>query len=281
MKFFTSPQNSPEWFVEKNGVISSSRVGKTITDKIMNKTDAVKILLADFIEEQDKTLEEKELKKLVTAEKKRLDGKSQIDLESSLSPEVLKEYWHESRPKEYYRLLAEQLGYFDNLEEDPRDRGHRLEDEASQAAAKILGVKPYNTGFIVRDDYPQIGLSPDRVIPSEKAVVEVNVDGLIVSISNGKIESAFEIKSPGVANHLEICMTNTVPSGYWDQVIQYFVVGDVERVYFISYNPLVIEKPIHIITIERKDVEKDIEKSLYRQIETINHLKEDLQSLTF
>ena len=76
-------------------------------------------------------------------------------------------------------------------------------------------------------------------------------------------------------------MTNTVPSGYWDQVIQYFVVGDVERVYFISYNPLVIEKPIHIITIERKDVENDIEKSLYRQIETINHLKEDLQSLTF
>lgn len=281
MKFFTSPQNSPEWFIEKNGVISSSRVGKTITDKIMNKTDAVKILLADFIEEQDKTLEEKELKKLVTAEKKRLDGYSQIDLESMLAPEIINEHWHESRPKEYYRLLAEKLGYFDNLEEDPRDRGHRLEEEAAQVAAKRLGVIPYETGFIVRDDYPEIGLSPDRIIPSENAIVDVNDEGIVTSISNGKIEAAMEIKSPGVPNHLEICMTNVVPSGYWDQVIQYFVVGEVDRVHFISYNPLVIEKPIHIITIERKDVEKEIKESLYRQIETVKHLREDVTSLTF
>ena len=281
MKFFTSPQNSPEWFVEKYGVISSSRVGKTITDKIMNKTEAVKILLSNYIEQQDQSTEEKELKKLVSAEKKRLDGYSQIDLESMIAPEIINEHWHESRPKEYYRLLAEKLGYFDDLDEDPRDRGHRLEDEAAQVAAKRLGVKPYDAGFIVRDDYPDIGLSPDKIVPSEGALVEVNDDGIVTSISNGKIEAAFEIKSPGVANHLEICMTNVVPSGYWDQVIQYFVVGDVERVHFISYNPNIIEKPIHIITIERKDVQKDIDESLYRQIETVNHLKEDVLSLTF
>lgn len=293
MIFYTEEQNSQEWFLKKHGVSSSSRVKSILIDKVVGKTELVDVLMTEFSEElakDDNTyynhgLEEKDrekiIKKLLTKKKKEFTALSQFDLENLVPRDVIEENWYRAQKKEYFRLLAEKLGYFDDLEEDPRDRGHRLEDEAVEKSEEILDIVTVKAGFIVRDDYKDIGLSPDRVVLSTGAVFELSDEDILASISDGKIEGGLEIKSPGVVNHLQIIFTNLVPSEYWYQVIQYFVVGEVDYVYFVSYNPLVIERPIHIIRIDREDVLDDINFSLYRQIEVMDHLKKDVEELTF
>jgi len=279
-------QNSEEWFQERKGTISSSRVKNVLTGKVINKTDAVNHLL----EEQKKALleqleteeiDEKEFKKLLAAAKKEISAKSQRELESMIPEEMYEAAFTESQKKEYYRLLAEKLGYSDDLEEDPRDRGHRLEPEAAEKISEKTGLKLIEVGFCKREDYEGIALSPDRFVVENTAVIEVDDDGIVTNTDVLRFLGGVEIKSPGVVNHLEIWKTNKVPAEYWWQVIQYFVVADVDYVIFASYNPLVKEYPLHLIKINKEDVLADITESFDNQVNVIKHLEKDVLSLTF
>lgn len=286
-------QGSEEWFEERAGKLSSSRVKGVLFNKVINKTDIVNYLLGEFEKDLRQTyesniglteIEEKDIKKLMSTYKKELDKLSQRELESKLPIEMYEEAFTKTQKKEYYRLLAEQLGYKDDELEDPRDRGHRLEDEAAEAVGVELGISDRIKviGFVTREDYPDIALSPDRFITKEGYTIDLDINENITNIEDVVFEGGIEIKSPGVVNHLEIWKTNKVPSEYWDQVIQYFVVGDtLEYVLFASYNPIVKECPLVIIRVNRKDVLQDIKESLDCQVNIINHIKRDIETLTF
>ena len=224
------------------------------------------------------------MKEKLAEYKKELGNLSQRELESKLPIEMYEEGFTKTQKKEYYRLLAEQLEYKDDELEDPRDRGHRLEDEAAQAVGKELEIsnRIKIIGFVTRDDNENIALSPDRFILRENDVIDIDIDGNILNINKIIFEGGLEIKCPGVVNHLEIWKTKKIPSEYWDQVIQYFVVGDtLEYVLFASYNPIVKECPLVIIRVNRKDVLDDIEESLACQVNIMNHIKKDIEALTF
>ena len=277
MIIYYDEQNSESWFKRRKGKLSSSRVKNVLIDKIANKTELQSIILKPLLDEIpsiEGTVDKKEIaaiKKQIAEIKKDVSLYSQGKLESLIPKEKYEEFWYLAQKKEYYRLLAEQMGYEDDESEDPRERGHRLEDEAAEKLELETGEKTEKVGICTREDYTDISFSPDRLI------------------FGGKTQSGFkwysggvEIKSPGVVNHLEIVMTNKIPDEYWDQCIQYFVVCDeMKYLYFVSYNPIIIEKPIIIIKIERKDVEKDIRYSLERQKSTIDHIKSDILKLTF
>jgi hypothetical protein len=247
-----------------------------VTDKIMPKTQIIDFLM----QEEIKTIEEdfahedaKFIKKMISERKKELTKLEQKQLEALLPEEMYQEKFYESAKKEYYRLLAEKLGYSDadddGLYEDPRDRGHRLEDEAAEFLERELAIKTVKVGMCVRDDYEDIAVSPDRLI-----AVDIDAETVVYI-------GAVEIKNPGVVNHLEIIFTNKIPDEYWDQVIQYFVVTDIEYLYFVSHNPNVRDKPLHVIQVYRKDIVSEIAESLESQIEVLRHLDEDVLKLSF
>lgn len=268
MRIINVDQNSEEWFHEREGKITGSRAEATFVSRIANKSTMVDII--HDISGEDK----KELNKLKLHE-----------LEERLPEDIKKDFYHQAQKKEYYQLLAEKLGYTDadedGIYEDPRERGHRLEDTAAEFLEKEYDVKTVKVGMCARDDWEDIAISPDRMIVREGSVIELDEDGYILNVETVKFEGGAEIKNPGVRNHLEIILTNKVPSEYYWQVVQYFVVTDIDYLYFVSHNPNVTAKPLHVIRIERKDVAADVEISLNNQINTLKHLNEDVLSLTF
>jgi hypothetical protein len=269
MRIIGSEQNTEQWFIDKLGRISGSRVGKTRFGKLASKTELVDRVMK--MHEFDDPKEEKAFK----AELKKAKDST---IEGMLAPSLYEQYWYRAQKKEYFRLLAEKLGYFDEVDEngklveDPRSRGHRLEDKVAEKVEKILGIKSVQVGICVREDYEDISVSPDRlVITSENKEEGVTIYG-----------KAFEIKNPGVVNHLEIYFTQRVPSEYWEQVIQYFVVNDdLETLYFVSDNENVRDRPTVILEVKREDIKKEIAESLAEQIKIVKHLKADMLALSF
>lgn len=270
MHILNLKQNSDEWFKERKGNIGGSRVSGVLTDKIVNKTTTLKIIL-------DERIEGIEDKKEIATIKKALSSLSTRELESMLPKEKYDEFFYEGMKKDYYRLMAEQMGYEDDPDEDPRDRGHRLEDKAAEKLEEKLSIKTIKVGMCKRDDYSEIYVSPDRLITSR---MNTKVDGKTKKIT--VYTGGVEIKCPGVVNHLEIIFTNKVPSEYWDQVLQYFVVDDeMEYLYFVSYNPIVNYRPLVILKVLREDVQAEVTESYNNQVVIINHLKQDILSLSF
>ena len=274
MRIIHVDQNSDEWFKEREGKITGSRVANVFISKLANKDDILAaVIAANNVSDEDLKEYKKTLKAMPINE-----------LEELLPRNVHEEMFHKAQKKEYWRILAERLGYSDldddGLYEDPRERGHRLEDSAAKNLEEKENVKTVVVGMCVRDDYEYIAISPDRLIPRQ-GTSEEDLELFLAGAGNIEFEGGVEIKNPGVANHLQIIFTNEVPSEYWEQCIQYFVVTDIDYLYFVSNNPHVKEHPLHIIKIERKDVLKEIEESLRKQIDIVEHLNQDIIILSF
>lgn len=140
-----------------------------------------------------------------------------------------------ARQEAIYDLVAERLTKGNpDYEENPRDRGHRLEGEAVAAFEFETGKRVERTGFCEDDSNEFIAQSPDGLIGETAAV---------------------EIKCPFGKNHIKAWVKNEVPDEYYWQVVQYFVVNEkLELLYFVSYNPEIPIHPLHIIEVKKQDV---------------------------
>lgn len=166
----------------------------------------------------------------------------------------------------FYQLIADRLA-IDEVVDDPRERGHDLENEAIEAFEKIADRKvDKDIGLCVSDLNDSIALSPDGLIKDEV----------------GKYTEAVEVKCLGSARHIEAVLTDKVPAEYEMQALQYFIVNDdLEVLFFVFYDPRVIAKPLHIVQVTREEVEEQIE--LYRdyQLSTIKEVEQALEKLAF
>lgn len=169
----------------------------------------------------------------------------------------------------FYQLIADRLAIEDEIDEDARDRGHRLEQEAIEQVKDQLGknldidIKP---GVWVSDIDENIILSPDGGIKNEE----------------GEYTRAIEVKCFDAKNHLRAIVENRVPIKYWLQVIQYFIVNEIlETLYVVFYDPRIKVRPLHVITIERDDVEKEVEEYKQYEIDLLKEIDEIIESLTF
>jgi len=165
--------------------------------------------------------------------------------------------------KGYYELLAEKMtgvGEFQVAGENAMDRGHRLEPIALEVYGKQIKKKITNELVIwVRDNDDNIGLSPDGIISKTEAV---------------------EVKCLNGATHLEVLLTQKIPTGYLFQAYQYFIVNDdLKKLHVIFYNPSLKAKQLHTIIIARAAIQEEINKYLEYQRNTITEIDETVARL--
>jgi len=164
----------------------------------------------------------------------------------------------------FYQLLADRLAVDEEVD-SAMERGHELEKDALDLFSKETGKKIEQVGLCVSDENENIALSPDGLIKRGKKYTE-----------------AVEIKCLGSARHLEAYFEKQIPSEYREQAIQYFIVNqDLEKLYFVFYDPRITVKPIHWIEIKREEVEDEIAFLKDYQIQTLKEVEELLTSLSF
>lgn len=140
-----------------------------------------------------------------------------------------------------YELVAERLTNGLVEEENPMERGVRLESEALMAFEFETGKKVDSIGFASSDDNEYMAISPDGFIGEDEAL---------------------EIKCPGGKNYVKMWLTNEVPDEYYWQAVQYFVIHkDLKKLYFVGYFPEIPTHPLHIIELKREKIEENIAKS--------------------
>lgn len=160
----------------------------------------------------------------------------------------------------YYELIAERVAKPAD-EENPMDRGHRLEEEAIERFTKETGKK-VNTDLLmwVSDDNDSIALSPDGVIGSTEAV---------------------EVKCLSSARHIQ-AFFEKVPNEFKDQMYQYFIVNEkLKTLYFVFYDPRLTVKEYFHFEIKREELGDKIEEYKEYQINLINEINEIVNELTF
>lgn len=161
----------------------------------------------------------------------------------------------------YYELIAEKLGIPADGEK-PMDRGTRLEPEAILMYEQETGNKVDSSLVIwTRDENENIAISPDGHF--------------------NEAEDAVEAKCLASSRHIEALLTNKIPKDYEYQRTQYFVVNDkLKRLHFTFYDPRLLAKPFFIITIERKDIEKEIAEAIAYERDILAEINEIVLKLS-
>lgn len=165
----------------------------------------------------------------------------------------------------YYQLIADKLAIVDEPN-DAMERGHELEQEAIDAFAKDSGMEiDTDLGMWVSDHNSDIAISPDGA---------VKVDGIY--------KIAVEVKCLNSARHIQAIIENKIPNDYIDQAMQYFIVNEnLTHLYFVFYDPRLTAKPLHVIEMERDDVQETIDDYLAIEIKTLNEINEWVSKLAF
>lgn len=149
-----------------------------------------------------------------------------------------------ARQDAIYEIIAERLTVGVESEtdyENAMDRGNRLEPDAIAQFELETGLQVERIGFAEDETNPFIANSPDGLIGDNEAV---------------------EAKCMGGKNHVKMWLTNKVPDEYEWQVVQYFVVNEnLQKLYFIGYNPDIPVHPLHIIEVTREEILLDIENA--------------------
>lgn len=164
----------------------------------------------------------------------------------------------------YYELIAERLAVLPDTDDDenPMDRGARLEPEALERFTKETGKK-VDTSLCIwtRDDNESIAISPDGII--------------------GKTE-AVETKCLSSAMHIKTFLTQEIPAEYAEQAMQYFIVNDkLKTLYFAFYDPRIPVKDFFIIPVKRADMKEKIDEYLAYQQDTLAEVEDAVNQLTF
>lgn len=162
----------------------------------------------------------------------------------------------------FYEIIAERLATTPE-DENPMDRGARLEEEAIQKYKEKTGLE-VDTSLVIweREDNSSIAISPDGVI--------------------GK-KGAIEIKCLSSARHIEAKITGKYPKDYHEQILQYFIVNDnLEVLHFVMYDP---RMPQHLQLIDfqifRFDIENEIKEMYEYEINKLKEIDEIINQLTF
>lgn len=154
---------------------------------------------------------------------------------------------------DYWKLIVEGLGISEDTE-DARERGKRLEPECMERFAKETGKK-VDTSLVmwVSTENDKMAISPDGFIGDTEAV---------------------EGKALDAKGHLEVFFTQTIPTEYYFQKLQYFIINQtLQTLYFCFYNPNVPQKDFFIIEVHRKDIEDEIKFYHDKQVEILQDIQ--------
>lgn len=94
-------------------------------------------------------------------------------------------------------------------------------------------------GFATNSKFKYLGCSPDMVFYGE----------------NAKFEKGIEIKCPNSATHIKWHLDNKIPNEHLHQVLIYFLIFELEKMSFVSYDPRNNKRPYFEKTILKKDIQ--------------------------
>lgn len=160
----------------------------------------------------------------------------------------------------FYELIAERIA-IPASGENAMDRGKRLEDLAIERFIKETGEDVSNDLVMwLREDNPDIAISPDGTIGNRKAV---------------------ECKCLSSARHIEAWLTKKIPDEYEHQKLQYFIVNDeLESLFWVFYDPR-MPKDFFYFEIKRQDVQAEIDEYLALERQVLIEIAEIEKELTF
>lgn len=173
-----------------------------------------------------------------------------------------------SRKIGFYQLVADRLAVIE-APMDARERGHLLEADAIAELEKATGLKLNNNVenekshiMWVSDENPNMAYSPDGYTDDFKITAEA--------------------KCLSSARHCEIFIEDKIPSDFVPQMLQSFIVNEKQELhYFVSYDPRVTVKPVHIIVTKREDVENEIKFYKEYEEQVLAEVDEIVERLTF
>ncbi len=165
----------------------------------------------------------------------------------------------------FYEILAERLSVADpSDEESALDRGVRLESVALGEFEKETGKIVDVIGFCSHDDFEHIGMSPDGLIKNSK----------------GKYTEGVEIKCLSSAVYVRAWLEDKIPKDYYPQAVQYFIVNrDLKTLYFTMFDPRIAIHPLHIIIVNRDDIEDDIDNFYGLEIKFLEEVENKLAEI--
>lgn len=164
----------------------------------------------------------------------------------------------------FYELIADRLAIVEPIE-NPMDRGHRLEDEALNLFTEETGIELEKGLFCISDENPNMAVSPDGLVKV-----------------GDKYPIAVEVKCLNTPRYLQAYFEKKIGSDYDFQVLQYFIVNpDLEILYFVYYDPRVTAKPMHYITVNRFDIEAELELYKAQEIEILKEIDNLVAELAF
>ncbi len=162
----------------------------------------------------------------------------------------------------FYELIVDRIAK-ERTEEDPMERGKRLEKEAIERFIKETGIEMI-TDLVMwqRDDDNNIASSPDGYTED--------------------LTEALEIKCLSSANHIKAFLTKKIPEEYEEQTIQYFIVNDnLKKLYVGFYDPRIPSKDFFYLEIRREDIEDKIFEYLEYEKEILAEVNKIVNELTF
>ncbi len=136
-----------------------------------------------------------------------------------------------------------------------------MESEAIEVFQKETG-KTVNRELVLwtREDCESIAVSPDGTISPTEAV---------------------ETKCLSSARHIEALLTGLIPDEYEYQKLQYFIVNEnLQKLYFIFYDPRLLAKPFFTIEVNREEVQLDVDTYLEYQKSTIAEIEKIVLELS-
>lgn len=231
------------WLEYRKGKITGSSLDDIFSVKEATKED-ITALLDKASVEYKKSAKKEDLMALVPGD---------------LKPEIKAKL---TKKLEFYELLAHKVSVPELGDEDPMERGSRLEEKAIEAFAQKINVPISNELVMwISDANNSLAYSPDGVI-SDEAVVET--------------------KCLSSAMHLYIYYEKDIPAKYKKQNLQAFIVNEkLQTLYFVCYDPRIPALPIHSITINRADIEDEITTYKYYEMQLMEELNKLAEELTF
>lgn len=169
----------------------------------------------------------------------------------------LKEVMGKKSDSLMYEMIAEKYEPLEDYQSSEMSNGVLWEPWAIDKYQEVTGQIVKEVGFITKGD--DIGLSPDGLIGEKKAI---------------------EVKSPSLKKHIEYIVSNKLPAEYKWQVVHYFIVIDeLESLDFVSYNPKFPLKELHIVTITRAELEKEIQEAKEKLAQLLEKYNQTISNL--
>lgn len=277
--------NTNAWLQERLGRITGTKSGSLAMEHYP-QTDVKKLT-----EYRNKALEQSKTAKTQEESNKYFQKAQDYDtriLEAEAKNKRLK------ATIDFWKLLAETMAE-QPTNENPMDRGHRLEPENIQLTLQQLGYQPKDCttdcGIWESDEDDRLACSPDAYENTEKPTWAIECKSLgsayhlqavipwMIHTQNilhhGLPENLADTAAqvlPPAATSLKATGMDFIPDQYRAQALQYFVVCDtLETLYFSMYDPRVYGDARHqIIPIHRKDIKPLIAEHKRKQLNTLH-----------